>query len=414
MSGTIVLVGTGSVVSGVFCRTPSKKQATERVMALDQLCKRCDTINSAGAQFCSLCGAELIDWAAKRERYDERLIGTVVDGRFRLLKRIGKGGMASVFSALQISVGRMVALKIMRPRLIGNASLKTRFLKEATYASRLNHPNSVTIYDLGETPDGILYIAMELIEGGTLSDEIMKYRPMAWRRACGIGAQICSSLQDAHDQDIVHRDLKPANIMLCSRGKGEALRQIVKVLDFGIAQTMGEERLESAESRRSSKEILGTPDYMSPEQISGLPLDNRSDIYALGTVLYRMVTGELPFTVETPLMIMAHHLHHAPRPFCSVSSRLSALPPRLEQLIMSMLQKDPEARPQTMHEVGLRLERLRRDRSRGFLGFTPSCGIRVDDTILKNILDEGGPAELALDPPFREGDINLLESGVGD
>ena len=382
-------------------------------MSLDQLCRRCDTVNQEAAQFCTLCGAELIDWGAVRDRQDESMIGSVIDRRFRILERVGKGGMASVFRALQISVGRHVALKMMQPRLIGNPSLKTRFLKEAIYASRLNHPNSVAIYDLGETREGNVYIAMELIEGATLGDEMEKYRPMAWRRACAIGGQICRSLQDAHDHHIVHRDLKPSNIMITMRGHGRATREVVKVLDFGIAKIVGETQFEEGGLRSSSKELLGTPDYMSPEQITGAPVDNRSDIYTLGTMLYRMVTGEMPFTVQTPIMIMSHHLHHRPRSFAELGDQPKALPPRLEQLIMSMLEKDPAARPRSMHEVGMHLDRLFKDRSRGFRGFTPSCGIPVPNTRGTTQDTSRGEAVL-LDPPLEDTTAKAEGPTTGD
>lgn len=345
-------------------------------MAKHQVCRRCQRKNSVDARFCAHCGVTL-EKHDGADTTEDSIIGKVIDRRFRIIEQIGKGGMASVYRAQQISVGREVALKILHHRFLTDAMLKRRFLNEAALASRLNHPNTITIHDLGETHDGYMYIAMELIRGVSLKGELKKYKPMSWRRACRIAVQIASSLQNAHENNIIHRDLKPDNVMLTWSGIGRTASQIVKVLDFGIAKIISDDGSEQSRSVTSPNELFGTPEYMSPEQVSGKELDNRTDIYSLGIILYRMITGELPFRARTPLMIMTHHLHEPPCPFRKINANLKSLPRGLERFVMSMLQKKPSRRPQTMNEVASRLGDMLKDRSRGFPGWTPACGIEV-------------------------------------
>ena len=344
-------------------------------LAAEKHCKRCNRANPSGLDFCIHCSEALPRETPSQVAQDEYLIGKLIDRRFRVLDRIGVGGMATIYRAEQVSVGRQVALKVMHRHLANNRLLRQRFRSEATLASRLNHPNLISIYDFGETQKRDAYIAMELVEGVTLGDEIKKFEQISWRRVCRLGVQICNALHEAHENSIVHRDLKPDNIMLTYRGPGADTIQFIKVLDFGLAMTIGNAQRDQRGNLQQSDELIGTPEYMSPEQIEGLELDHRTDIYSLGIVLYRMLTGEHPFTVRTPIMIMNHHLSERPRYFGELGKKLKAIPSNLEALVMSMLRKDRESRPRTMYEVAAKLDLLQKDRSRGFAGFTPSRGI---------------------------------------
>lgn len=339
------------------------------------ICKKCHGRNPGQSLQCLRCGDMLTSEQTPTQETRDEMVGRLIDNRFRILDRIGEGGMATVYRAHQISVNREVALKVMKQKYLKNRQLKERFLREAVLASRLNHPNTITIYDLGQSDEHGLYIAMELVDGVTLKHDMDTFKRIAWRRACRLGVQICNSLQDAHEHNIVHRDLKPGNIMLTYRGYNNNRAQIVKVLDFGLAIRV------TQNSGYVSDDLLGTPEYMSPEQISGIKLDHRSDIYSLGIILYKMLTGQMPFKVRTPIMVMNHHLSARPRSFAELGPDFRTIPEGLEDLVLWMLSKDRRARPKSMNEVAIMLNVLQKDRSRGFPGFTPSRGIPVGKNV---------------------------------
>jgi serine/threonine-protein kinase len=308
------------------------------------------------------------------------LVGRLVDNRYVVTECIGKGGMATVYRAEQVSIKRAVALKVLSPRFAKDPQLIERFRNEAALASRLKHPNTVTVYDFGVTEKGALYIAMELIDGPTLTEELNRRTSVPWKRTCRICLQVTRSLADAASRGIVHRDLKPDNIMLDDPTIGD---EHVKVLDFGIAKALCSPDDENFSADLTSpNEVFGTPDYMSPEQVSGRPIDARSDIYALGVIMYRMLCGALPFCGDSPVEVMAAHLKDTPRPFHMVNARL-IVPPRLEELVMSMLAKEPEDRPKSMEDVASELEAVLAMGSRGFAGWTPRSGIPVGRVALR-------------------------------
>jgi serine/threonine-protein kinase len=282
--------------------------------------------------------------------------------------------MATVYRAEQVSIRRAVALKVLGSRFAKDPRLIERFRNEAALASRLQHPNTVAVYDFGVTERGALYIAMELIDGPTLTEELNRRKGVPWKRTCRICLQVARSLEDAASKGIVHRDLKPDNIMLADPTVGD---EHVKVLDFGIAKALlTQEEGGFSTELTSPNEVFGTPDYMSPEQIMGRDLDARTDVYSLGVIMYRMVCGELPFHGNSPLEVMAGHIKDMPRPFHFVSPRL-IVPPRLEELVMAMLSKDPDDRPASMAEVAQQLAQVLTMGSRGFAGWTPTSGIPV-------------------------------------
>lgn len=362
-------------------------------------CPSCRFENPIEARFCTQCRARLVPLAKAQIKDDDPFIDEVVDSRFRVIERIGKGGMATVYRAEQTSIRRQVALKILSPKLNSDIKLKERFRNEAALASRLNHPNTVTVHDFGITQEGVLYIAMELIDGVSLTDEMTRRKTVPWKRACRIAAQISSSLQDAHENSIIHRDLKPDNIMLA---EDEIGAEFVKVLDFGIAKIITEDGSLTWDDLTSPNEVFGTPEYMSPEQVSGEKLDHRTDIYSLGVIFYRMLTGCLPFEAETPMIMMSNHLREPPRPFFLVNAKLW-LPPRLEELVMAMLAKDPDDRPESMRAVVEEIVEILKSGSKGFAGWTPSCGISVDRHITRTPYPAHSPYEAAFQAGFEAG-----------
>ena len=271
------------------------------------------------------------------------MIGRIIGSNFRVLKLIGTGAMGHVYQAEQLSLGKMVALKLLRSELMGDEKLIKRFELEAKNASQLNHPNSIQIIDFGRDRD-LLYIAMELLPGVDLGQLILREGPLPLGRIVRVMEQVLAALDEAHAQGIVHRDLKPGNIMLVSR-RGDP--DFVKVCDFGIAKAQT-----SREGAGLTMKglVCGTPEYMSPEQARGEEVDGRSDLYAVGVILYQLVVGELPFTASSPVGILSKHLAEAPvRP--TLRRPGLSLPPLFERAILRALAKDADERPQTAEQM---------------------------------------------------------------
>jgi serine/threonine-protein kinase len=311
---------------------------------------------AASARFCGSCGAAISLPGGPSTGPATLTPGTEVAGRYRVLAKLGEGGMGAVYRAEQISLKRKVALKILRPELSTDAGLIHRFNAEAELAARLSHPNTVTLFDFGQDDDGSLFIAMEFIEGTSLRDAVMR-GPLEPPRIVRICEQICSSLADAHSHGIVHRDLKPDNVMLSQRGRE---RDVARVLDFGIAKLRDEQGNVSMMPQTRAGDLLGTPQYMAPEQIRGEKVDARTDIYALGAMLFEMMTGQLPFDGATVMALLSKHLTEMPRDPRQVRPDLP-LPDPLVQLCLRMLAKNPAARPASMDEVLHTLEAYERN-----------------------------------------------------
>ncbi len=281
------------------------------------------------------------------------LIGSLVASQFRVERLLGQGGMGAVYLAEQVDMGRSVVLKVMHPGL-SDAGLEDRFKREAKMIAQLNHPNIVQVHVFGKTSTDQWYFAMEYIDGGTLFQLMVDEGAMAEARALRIVDQVCSALAEAHAIGVIHRDLKPDNIMLTSR-HGNA--DYVKVLDFGIAKM-----IDSKESRLTrTGSVFGTPQYMAPEQARGAPTDQRTDVYALGLILYEMVTGRSPFTVEYTMEYLTKHLTE---PVIPPRERFDGLVmlPRTEAAILKCLAKSPEDRFQSVHELQRELRQCLRDR----------------------------------------------------
>ncbi|MCA9550784.1 MAG: protein kinase, partial [Myxococcales bacterium] len=292
---------------------------------------------------------------APKKRTD-KLVGQLLAGKYKILKKIGEGGMGSVYIATQEPIDRKVAVKVLLGKLAEDEIAVKRFEQEARAISKMQHPNTVTIYDFGRTSedeDDRLYIVMEYLKGQTLTQVLRKDKVLAPARACKVVRQVCASLADAHATGIIHRDLKPDNIFLTEVG-GD--KDWVKVLDFGVAKLADSE---GAGTLTQTGMIFGTPKYMSPEQAEGRPIDYRADIYALGVVLYELLVGRPPFIADTPVGLLLKHISEPPPPFSKVRPDLQ-IDPRLEAITMRALDKRPDARQQMVAELAAELEAFER------------------------------------------------------
>jgi len=278
------------------------------------------------------------------------LVGTVVAGRYKVIKLLGEGGMGAVYLAEHFAIEKKVALKVLHPEYATKGDIVTRFQQEAISASRIKHPNVLEVFDFGQLDSGSFFLAMEFLEGNDLADEIQKNRVLAPDVGLRFALQICRALAAAHAKGVVHRDMKPENVFIQRTADGES---IVKIVDFGIAQLRtNEEAAAGAKQRRLTRTgmIFGTPEYMSPEQAAGRHADLRADVYAVGIILYEMFTGAVPFTGETFLAVLARHLNDVPPAMSAVYPELG-ISPEFQAVILRALEKSPDARFQTMTEL---------------------------------------------------------------
>ncbi len=282
--------------------------------------------------------------------FDEQdLVGSVLDNRYTILSRVGKGGMGVVYKAEQHLIGRIVALKVLNKEIVKDETSVKRFLNEARAIASLENPHTVTLYDFGVTTEGLLYYTMELLEGRPLSGLLEAQGPLSVDHAVEVIFQTLESLGEAHDKGILHRDIKPDNLFLQARTKGER----IKVLDFGIAKLVGEGSEGTAITKTGM--ICGTPQYLSPEQVLGNPAVPASDLYSLGVVFYEMVAGMPPFFSPTPMKLLLKHLNEVPPPI-SVKNPEVAVPPSINRFVERVLSKQPEDRYASVEEFRTGLE----------------------------------------------------------
>ncbi len=272
---------------------------------------------------------------------DDTSPGALFDGRYRIVGRLGQGGMARVFLAQDESLHRQVAVKVLADRHSDDPHFIERFQREARAAARLNHPNIVQVYDQSQTA-GMSYIVQEYVEGETLKDLIRRESPIDPRRAITIALQILAALRVAHQQGVIHRDVKPQNILVQPDGK-------IKVADFGIASAGDTEMTEAGS-------IVGTAQYLAPEQARGLPVGPPADLYAVGIVLYEMLSGRVPFEGEAAVTVAMRHVQEAPE---ALTDRNPLVPVALESVVMRALAKDPTQRYQSADQMGIELDRVR-------------------------------------------------------
>lgn len=285
---------------------------------------------------------------------DPRL-GQVVQDRYRIVRKIGEGGMGAVYEGEHTVIKRKVAIKCLHAQYATNQEMVNRFQREAMAANTVRHPNIVEVTDMGRFDDGAVFMVLEFLEGSELSGLLKKEGALPLSRVVRIIGQACDALAAAHEHNIVHRDLKPDNIFICSDGT-------VKVVDFGIAKAFaGEERrhLVSEPSLTEAHRVVGTPVYMSPEVITKEGLSPASDLYSLGVILYEAMAGEPPFFEKDAIGTMYRHLHETPKRLREVDPTLE-IPGALETLVRDLLAKRPEDRPPSAAEVVRRIDALMR------------------------------------------------------
>ena len=297
-----------------------------------KICTACNGEYADEVLFCQRDGTPLRPSAATGD-----LVGQVIADRYHIQKKLGEGGMGQVYLAEHVKMGRRCAIKIMTPGMMSDPDAISRFNREAANASRISHPNVCSIYDFGETPEGLIYLAMEYIEGQSLTALLDEAGALPLPRAAEMVVQCAEALQAAHDFGIVHRDLKPDNIMvITARGK-----DTVKVVDFGIAKATGADGGQQKVTRTGF--VVGTPEYMSPEQLAGDPVDGRSDLYSLGLVFYRMLTGKTPFPADSQQETMIKRLTDDPLPLAR-SRPEGHFSTELQRIMDRILARSPEQR----------------------------------------------------------------------
>jgi predicted Ser/Thr protein kinase len=288
----------------------------------------------------------------------DALIGQVLDGRYKIEKILGEGGMGIVYKAVHTSLGKPLAIKVLRPEVSKNEEIVMRFKQEAQSASQIGHPHIIDISDFGTLADGSTYFAMEFLTGKSLTGALAEQR-FTTERTIHVVRQLAGALGAAHDIGIVHRDMKPDNVQLIDRG---GQKDFVKVLDFGIAKVGG-----STSKLTQAGQVFGTPHYMSPEQCAGTNVDHRTDIYAVGVILYEMATGNVPFDADNLMGILTKHLYEAPIAPNELAPPVN-VPPPMEAVILKCLQKKPEHRYQSMAELAADLTAIER-------GLTPQAAL---------------------------------------
>lgn len=351
---------------------------------IERRCPKCGTVYADTARFCPRDGNMLVETQPKRPPQSAApaagassggtavrtppqskpgldraasLSGQVLDARYQVQKKLGEGGMSYVYLAREVATGHDVAIKVLSPKLATDRSSVERLRREAGLAMRLDHPNVCRILRLGESEDGLIYLVMPFLKGELLSDREVQEGPMPLATGIDVLQQVCAGLHHAHELQIVHRDLKPENIMLVPADGGGRERAVV--MDFGLAK---ERRADPAIAKLTATGIiLGTPEFMSPEQIRGKPLDPRSDIYALGIVAFEMFTGKLPFQGRNAQEMMIARLRGRPQKLRALRADLSE---DLESALARAMEANPDARYNTALEFA---EALTRSPGGGFL-----------------------------------------------
>ena len=305
----------------------------------EKVCPQCGTEYPAEQRFCPADGSPLRSKGGAAD-----LTGTVIADRYLVLQTLGEGGMGRVYLAEHVRMGRKCALKVMNPKMASDTDAISRFNREAANACKISHPHVAAVYDFGETSDGLIYLAMEYVDGAPLTRLVEQLGALPPKRAAAITKQTADALAAAHELGIVHRDLKPDNIMITRNRDGS---DCVKVVDFGIAKVADND----AQKVTKTGLVVGTPEYMSPEQLAGDKLDGRSDVYSLALVAFNMLTGKLPFPADSQQEAMIMRLTDKPRKLSEMAPMV-AWPSELQGVIDKALERDMKARFQSSGEFG--------------------------------------------------------------
>jgi eukaryotic-like serine/threonine-protein kinase len=308
---------------------------TQPAVAVLKVCPHCGTEYETAARFCPADGTAL------RPKGSDSLIGSVLAERYHILKRIGEGGMGRVYLGEHVKMNRQCAIKVMSPALVNDAESASRFAREASSAARIIHPNVAAVFDYGES-EGLVYLVMEYVDGEPLSRLLAREAPFALERAVDLARQIADGLGAAHELGIVHRDLKPDNILVTRSKSG---REVAKVVDFGIAKAMQEG---AGEALTRTGLVIGTPEFMSPEQLLGDPIDARSDLYALGCILHLMLTAAPAFDAPTREQMIKRRLSENPPHAQELDP---GIPDSIDRVIVKLLARTPDERYGSAAEV---------------------------------------------------------------
>ncbi|HEY1546744.1 MAG TPA: serine/threonine-protein kinase [Kofleriaceae bacterium] len=385
------------------------------------VCPRCRTAFSELSHFCRECGADmqrasaLEAAAAKADPTDEpkpapsadrRLndsnaawLGKIVDGRYRVLEVIGRGGMGVVYRVEHLRMGKVAAMKVLHRDLASDPDVIARFEREAAAVSKLHHPHTVQVFDFG-TANGALYLIMEYVRGLDLASIISRDGPLPWSRAAPLLAQICGALQEAHELGIVHRDLKPENVLI-TRTHG---RDYAKVLDFGLAKL---EQPQAPAPETDKQQIVGTPYFMAPEQIRGDEVDARSDLYSAGALMFEVLTGEHVFTGTTAVGVLTKHLTAEPDA-PSMRAPKQGIDPRVDAICKKALAKDPAKRWRTANELAEAIEEVYAET----VEYATGPGSRSSSRIQRRPLAVAAIDDHESDVRLRRSDIDAYERGL--
>ncbi|MBW8769450.1 MAG: protein kinase [Gemmatimonadetes bacterium] len=317
--------------SGALAQQPTETSP----VAVLKVCPQCGTEYETAARFCPADGTAL------RPKGSDSLVGSVLADRYHILKRIGEGGMGRVYLGEHVKMNRQCAIKVMSPALVNDAESASRFAREASNAARIIHPNVAAVFDYGES-DGLVYLVMEFVDGEPLSRLLAREAPFGLERAVDLARQIADGLGAAHELGIVHRDLKPDNILVSRSRSG---REVVKVVDFGIAKAMQEG---AGEALTRTGLVIGTPEFMSPEQLLGDPIDARSDLYALGCIMHLMLTAAPAFDAPTREQMIKRRLSENPPHAQALDP---GIPDAIDRVISRLLARTPDDRYSSAAEV---------------------------------------------------------------
>lgn len=316
-------------------------------------------------------------------------VGKVIDGRYEIQAKVGEGGMGVVYRARQVSIDRVIALKMLSPQMAADPNWVQRFYNEAKACSRLQHPNTIRMFDFGQTAEGRLFMTMEFLDGTGLRQAIQQ-GPFSGQRVIKVLIQCCASLAEAHSIGIIHRDIKPDNVFLLNMPGSP---DFVKLLDFSVAKLLQE----GDKMHTQAGVVFGTPQYMSPEQGRGLPLDARSDLYALGILAYEMLTGRVPFNDENPMSVIQMHLRN------EVPPMPAQIPYPVQQVVRRALEKDPARRYQSAGEMMQHCQQVFSELNQG--GPVPAGGGQMRTAIAPNMAAmqqqmQGGAQPMGGGPPM--------------